>query len=465
VIAAIIACSSSCSPSEPDGGSEPLVRVGTYSEAEASARAGALAPEGSTPWWSTFGDRTLDRLVDTALENNLDLQQVAARVLQADAELRKVKGRLFPSLDATGSAGRRWLDSDADDASGSDNSVSLGALLEWEIDIWGRLRSAVDDKQFEQGATIADWQGARLILSAAVSEIYFEILEQKQQLRLIADQIETGETLLDLTELRFGQAQSSIVDVLQQREQLAATRALTPTIEARLRQLELALDTLLSKAPGSGKPIRFRSLRPPPEGLATGVPSDLLKNRPDLIAAQLRLASIDAQIAEAVADRLPRFVIGVTGTASGGAGIDTLIANAFAGIAGPVFDAGIRKAEVDRRRALYEEAIDAYSQSYLTAVRDVETALVGERKQGERIELLERQLTIAQSLLKETRNRYSQGLTDYLPVIAAVTTEQNLQRDLVTSRRQWLSFRIALHRSLGGPVGSGKLKPSSRSRE
>ena len=141
-----------------------------------------------------------------------------------------------------------------------------------------------------------------------------------------------------------------------------------------------------------------------------------------------------------------------------------MVANAFAGFVGPVFDAGVRKAEVDRRRALYDEAIGAYSQNYLRAVRDVETALVQERKQGERIRLLERQLSIAKDLFKESRNRYSQGLTDYLPVIAAVTTEQDLQRELVTSRRQWLSFRIALHRALGGPVGSGERKPSSRSR-
>jgi outer membrane protein TolC len=194
------------------------------------------------------------------------------------------------------------------------------------------------------------------------------------------------------------------------------------------------------------------------------VPSDLLRNRPDLIAEQLRLASIDAQIAEAVADRLPRFTIGVSGSAAGSPTIDSLVANAFAGIAGPVFDAGVRKAEVDRRRSLYEEAINAYSQTYLRAVRDVETALVQERKQGERIRLLERQLEIAQNLLKETRNRYSQGLTDYLPVLAAVTTEQDLQRDLITNRRQWLSFRIALHRSLGGPVG-GVYKPSSQTSE
>lgn len=453
---------SACSPSSRVGESQPLVRVGAYSDAGSSANAGALLLKNPTPWWTTFKDRNLDRLVAVALEKNFELRQVAARVLQADAELRKANGRLFPTLDGSGSADRRWADSDTISASESDRSASLGALLNWEVDVWGRLRSAARDKRFEQGATVADWHGARLLLSAAVSEIYFEILEQQQQLRLIEDQITTGETLLGLTKIRFGQAQSSIVDVLQQGEQLAATRALTPTVEARLRQLELALDTLLSRAPGSGKPIRFRALSPPPKGLATGVPSDLLKNRPDLIASHLRLASIDSQIATAVADRLPRFTIGVTGTAAGSPGIDNLVANAFAGIAGPVFDAGVRKAEVDRRRALYEEALNAYSQSYLTAIRDVETALVQERNQGERIRLLEHQLAIAQSLLKETRNRYSQGLTDYLPVLAANTTEQDLQRELVTSRREWLSFRIALHRSLGGPVGGGKREPSSR---
>ncbi|MGI9239267.1 MAG: efflux transporter outer membrane subunit [Verrucomicrobiales bacterium] len=458
------ACWSGCTPSSGLGEPQPLTRVGTYSDIEASANADSLIPKNRTSWWKSFDDRALNRLVAAGLENNFDLRQLAARVLQADAELRKAKGQLFPTLDAVGSANRRWIDSDSGDPTNSDGSVSLGALLNWEIDVWGRLRSAVDDRRFEQQATIADWQGARLILSAAISELYFEILEQEQQLRLIRSQIDTGETLLDLTELRFGQAQSSIVDVLQQREQLAATRALTPVIEARLRQLELALDALLARAPGTGKQIKFRTLTPPPKGLSTGVPSDLLKNRPDLLATHLRLASIDAQIAEAIADRLPRFTIGVSGTAVGSSGIDDLIANAFAGVAAPVFDAGVRKAEVDRRRAIYDETLNSYSQNYLTAVRDVETALVKERKQGERIVLLERQLTIAQRLLKETRNRYSQGLTDYLPVLAAVTTEQDLQRELVTSRRLWLSHRIALHRALGGPVSDRDGRPTTPSK-
>jgi len=129
-----------------------------------------------------------------------------------------------------------------------------------------------------------------------------------------------------------------------------------------------------------------------------------------------------------------------------------VIANAFASATATLFDTGIRKAEVERREAALREALTAYSNDYLEAVRDVETALVLERKQVERTDLLNRQLDTAKSLLRESRHRYSQGLTDYLPVLNAVVTVQGLEREVITNHRELLSARVALHRAIGGPM-------------
>ncbi|MDG2122956.1 MAG: TolC family protein, partial [Verrucomicrobiales bacterium] len=195
----------------------PLVPVENYTFASTNKAS-------HTPWWQPFKNRDLDKLVDSALDRNLDLAALSSRILEADAELRAAQGQLFPTLDADSSFRSRWTDSDST-PSNSSQTPSLGALLNYEADIWGRLRSQRNAARAGQRATVADWHATRLILSAAVAETYFGILEQQHQLALAAEQIGTGQTLLDLTELRFGQAQSSIVDVLQQREQLAGTSA------------------------------------------------------------------------------------------------------------------------------------------------------------------------------------------------------------------------------------------------
>jgi len=406
------------------------------------------------PWWESFGDPVLNQLVEDALEQNLGLQQLVLRIEQAQALHRQAGARLFPALGGAAGYDSIWRDLDDSNRTLRNESASVGVLLDWELDVWGRLRSAKGAQAQELEATYHDWLGGRLILAALVAETYFETVEQREQLRLLNRQIDVNTTLLELNRLRFGQGQSSIVDVLQQREQLASTRALVPTVEAREGALRYILDVLLGQAPGSGEWDFGVVLANPPGFDAAGVPADLLANRPDLMAAQSRITGLDYRVGEAIADRLPRFEIGGALTAVGDPSFNSLVGSAFGSIVGPIFDAGERRAVVAQRRAVLEAAVMEFSEDYLAAVRDVEIALLAERKRAEAVALEEEQLEIAQDLLGETRNRYSQGLTDYLPVLAAVTTEQNLQRELIRSRRELLSARVALHRSLGGPMSA-----------
>ncbi|HVR36280.1 MAG TPA: efflux transporter outer membrane subunit [Methylomirabilota bacterium] len=444
----VLACG--CMVHRPAEHAEPAVTAPPRF-AEARPSESAPRPALPAPWWRAFEDPTLDSLIERALAGNLELAAFAARIDQANALLRQARGQLFPLLDAGAQYESRWLELDSSNPIRQE-SASAGALLDWELDLWGRLRSIRSATRLEARAAAHDWLGARLLISAAVAETYFEILEQREQLQLLREQLDANQTLLELTRLRFGQGQSSIVDVLQQQEQLASTSALVPEIESRLEELEYALDVLLGHAPGTRDRFPAGTLAVPPPIPDTGVPSDLLGKRPDLLAAGDRVTALDYRVGEAIADRLPRVAIGGSLTVAGDPGFDQLIGGALASLAGPVFDAGIRKAEVDRRQAQLRERLADYSGAYLAAVRDVETALLRERKQAERVRRLNSQLEIAQQLLTETRNRYSQGLTDYLPVLGAVVTEQNLQREVITARRGLLSLRVALHRALGGPM-------------
>jgi len=442
---------SGCMVHQPELDRKPLVGASPQYHEQRGLELRQAAEE---CWWKTFRDPDLDGLIGKALESNLDLRALAARIEQADALVRQAGGRLLPALDAT--AESAW---GFESTSEHDESSSVGLDLSWEIDLWGRLRSGVGAARLEAAAVRRDWMGGRLLLSASVAETYFEILEQLQQLDLLRRQMEVNETLLELNRLRFGQGQSSIVDVLQQREQLASTRARVPAIQGRLEQLEYILDVLLGEPPGERERLRIRPLLSPPDVPAVGIPADLLGNRPDLLASRDRVLALDYRVGEAIADRLPRLQIGGSLAGVGQPNIDTLIASALAQVIGPIYRGGILEAEVDLRRARLQQALADYSQAYLVAVQEVETAIILERKQSEQVRRLEEQLAIAQQLLAETRNRYSQGLTDYLPVLAAVVTVQDLERDLITNRRRHLNLRVVLHRALGGPMPPPRTRP------
>ena len=162
----------------------------------------------------------------------------------------------------------------------------------------------------EYEASVEDWLGARLLLSSAIAETYFEIKEQRRQLEVIQAQLEINETLQKLTSLRFGQGQSSIVDVLQQQEQLEETQARVPQAEFRIGQLEYAMDVLLGRTPGQEALVNSSDLGRPPELPAIGIPSQLLTQRPDLRAAQKRVLALDYDVGAAVANQLPSLVLG-----------------------------------------------------------------------------------------------------------------------------------------------------------
>ncbi|BDS06532.1 transporter [Oceaniferula spumae] len=431
-----------CTPPSALDADGPLVSGGIRYQETSGRTVG-----GSSLWWRSFSDSGLNRDMQTALQGNLAQQQLGARIKQASASLRAERAALFPQVDLSTSASY-----DTERPGSTENAASFGGLFSWEIDVFGRIRSGVTASQREYNATIQDWLGGRLMLSAAVAETRFLVLEQRATLKVLRKQIETNKTLLELVQLRVGQGLASRVDLLQQERQLDATKTLVPPAEAELAAAEYALDVLTGRAPG-GRTRDTRSTLPAlPSTPGTGVPSDLLKNRPDLLAQWNRILALDAKTGQALADRLPRFIIGASRSASSIDSVRSIISSIIAEATVPITDGGARRAEVARSKAELRAALLEYSNSYLEAIRDVETALVRERKQSERLRLTNRQLDTARKALEETRIRYSQGLSDYLPVIDALTSVQTLELSVLTLQRQSLTLRVALHRALGGPM-------------
>lgn len=410
------------------------------------------APHGRAlkAWWKSFDDPVLDRVIDRALAGNLELQEAAARLRQAEAEASREGALLFPTVDVAGDLGATRVDE------GRRRAAGLGALLRWEIDLWGRLRAGRRAATEEVGAAAMDLRAAKVVLCAAVAEVYFSILEDQMQLELLERQRETNQTLLELTQLRLGQGVASAVDVLQQKEQLTSTLARVPLVQATLESDRKRLLILMGEHPGESGSAAMQTpgeTTELPEGnrdsAADFTAFDLLQ-RPDLAALQHRIKSMDQRVAQAVADRLPNVAISASTTLTDASDLNALISSAVGELVLPVIDGGARRAEVQRRRAALEELLLEYGQAYLEAAAELQIALINEDRQQRHVDLLREQLAVAQRVLFESRNRYAQGLTDYLPVLDALDRVQELERSLITNRRLRLSYRVQRHRALGG---------------
>jgi NodT family efflux transporter outer membrane factor (OMF) lipoprotein len=424
-------------------------------------------------WWEVFGDEELNGLVEATLHGNLDLQQAWRRLEQAGALRRISRSELFPQVDAGAGASktetteRDVIDPDSltPDAMGNVNPrktkletetdryvVSSG--LGWEIDLWRRISSATRADRLEAEATRQDVEETALFLTGSVAETWFQVLEQEQLLDLLAKQLELSETLEELTGLRFSVGSGSALDVLQQRQQVASIRAEIPPVESRLATLKHALAVLMGRPPRRNEihpaDASYPDLPPLPE---VETPGALLARRPDLRAARLRVEAADYDVASAIADRLPRLSFSLDYELSADE-IGDIYNREVLSVAGnvllPLIDGGRRRAEVDRRKAVTLERLDRFGALFLEALVEVEDALVQEHYQVELLHQIDFQVELAESNLREAQARYSNGLNDYLTVITAINSLQQLQRRQISEWRALLVIRSRLYRALGG---------------
>jgi len=405
-------------------------------------------------WWEEFNDVDLNVLVKEALSDNLTLKEIWSRLVQARALAVQAGAALYPDL--TGTAGADYARQRTDTGSAKTTSTedySLGVVSSYELDLWGRIRAERESALLEVTAAREDLNTAAMTLAAEVANRWVNIISQRKQKRLLERQLRTNLTLLELIELRFRMSMVSALDVYQQKQVVENVKAEIPLVEAEEQLLLHELALLLGKPTGTSLKISREDFPEPTEIPATGLPADLLSSRPDLRRAGMRLQAADWQVAAARANRLP--AIRLTATAQYGKGdMDVLFDNWLLSLAGnltaPIFDGGRRAAEVDRRQAFADENLSAYRQAVLTAIKEVEDALVSEVKQREHIKALEMVLVTARRALEEAGIRYRNGLTDYLPVLTQLLAVQNLERNLIRQRAILLNSRVSLYRSLGG---------------
>jgi len=421
-------------------------------------------------WWTALGSPVLDDLVETALDENLDLRAAWARLDQARALGATARAPRRPQVDASIGANRfrqvflfggaaSGMPANAFYRSQYDVSVSAG----YELDLWNRMRYSVMAANRDTAARRSDLEAMAMTLVASITETWVNALEQRRQLEVLQDQILAGETFLELIELRLGQGMASALDVYQQRQQVASTRANIPLIRSALALLENRLNTLLGNPPGTLR-LSGHTLPTLSELPDTGLPLELLERRPDVRSALERLLSADSRVRVAIAQTKPSLRLNAsTGFSAATAGklFNTWIWSLGAQLLTPILDGGRRRAELRRTKAVVEERIHTYGSSVLTAIREVEDALILEFHQRAYLRELESNLELAQATLDEAKARYLNGLSDYLSVLAALQALQGLERNLISAHRQLIAHRISLHRALGG-TWMGELQGAHR---
>jgi len=413
-------------------------------------------------WWTDFGDPALDRLVEAALLGNFDLRTFWDRLAQFEAIAAGEGAARRLTVDATAGAEGSVTRREHENLDTTD--FRLGIAARYELDFWGRLRAREEAAGFDVRASEEEVRTAAISLSALVATTWYQLVERREQIALLEEQNRTNAQILELIELRFQQGQFAAADVLRQRQLIEATRGDGVLAEADAELLENLLAVLLGRAPG--RPLRIGEARrlELPSLPDTGVPARLVERRPDVRSAFYRVLASDRDVAAAIADRYPRFSLsGLLRTNSGGAGelFRTWFASLLLEGVQPILDGGARGAELDRTRAVVSERLSDYGATILTALREVEDALVGERRQREFLRSLDRQIELSEEVLDRIRDRYLNGAVGYLDTLQAIISLQNLQRSRVLANHRLIEFRINLCRALAGGWKMDRPEPAT----
>jgi NodT family efflux transporter outer membrane factor (OMF) lipoprotein len=448
------------------GSCRPTVRQADVDSVIDTPKTFSLSGSGKIPdkWWTVLDDPELDKLIASALRNNLNLIATWDRLAEARAIARRSDAGLYPTLGGTGGASRTRTENRggaggplAPAGVNYTNNFSLGLVAAYEVDLWGRVKSTSEASALDVLVSQEDLDAAAISLTAEVAQTWYLLLESRQQLQLLDSQIETSKQVLELVQLRFRLGKVPAIDMLQQTQQLESKLAEKAQANSRKTLFEHQLAVLLGKAPGKFHAASGTLPTHLPDLPATGLSADLLRRRPDVRSAHFRVESANKRVAAAIADRFPRVSLSLQASTSSSKVrdlFDNWLATLAANLTAPILDGGARAAEVDRTKAVASRQLHTYAQKILLAIKEVEDALAREARQHEYIASLEKQLKLSGEVIVKTRQRYANGdkAVDYLRTLATLESHQRLQRTLLFARRELIDIRIGLYRALAGSI-------------
>jgi NodT family efflux transporter outer membrane factor (OMF) lipoprotein len=375
-------------------------------------------------WWEIYGDPELDALASQVVINNQSVRAAEARLRQAQALVDVARAPSFIALDIAGS------------------NQKLGLAAGWEVDLWGRIRRSVEASEATAESSADDLAAATLSLQAQVAQNYFLLRVQDADIRLLRQSVAQYERSLQLTQNQYAVRVASMGAVVQAEAQLNSTRAQAFEAEVARAQLENAIAILLGKAPADFS-IAATDANLPIPALPVTLPSELLVRRPDIAAAERRMAAANAQIGVAEAAFYPSIRL------FAGDGIDIAFKGGVA-LAQYLLDGGLREAQKVHATAAYDETIANYRQTVLSALRDVEDNLAALR-------ILEKEAVAQRAAVKAARqsvtitnNQYRAGIVNYLSVVVVQASALVNERAEIAVLGRRLVANVNLIKALGG---------------
>jgi len=421
------------------------------------ARPGDQASRGN--WWEIFSDPELNKLEEQISDSNQNLKVAEARFRQARAAIRFNRASQFPTVTTSPSASYVKNSDFSPNFPSKIQQASKGDFvlpfdLSYELDLWGRVRRSVAAAREETQATAADYQTAKLSLEAELALDYFELRSADAQKQLLDDTVKAYTDNLQLTTNRFKGGVAPKADVAQAQTQLDTTRVQDTDVTVQRAQFEHAIAILIGKPPAefslAAAPANYQ-----PPSTPIGLPSELLQRRPDIAAAERRVAEANQQIGIARAAYFPTVTLGGTAGFSGSQGSNWFGWPSGFWAVGPalaetLFDAGRRRASSESARANYDAAVATYRQTSLTAFQEVEDNVAALRILENEAQQQQQAVASSQESLQLFTNRYKGGVDTYLQVITAQTIELANERNAIDILRRRLDASVLLIKALGG---------------
>jgi len=413
-------------------------------------------------WWTVFGDTTLTNLIAEADTSNLNLAVAVGRLQEARAATGVAKGAQWPSLDAYGDYGRTQLSEQSppgNTTGGGPNDLwQFGFDATWEIDVFGKNRRSIEAATATWQASVEDYRDVLVTLYAEVAANYINVRTLQARIDYAEANAEALKATMNLTRDRYEAGLTSLLDVTRAESNWANTMASIPNLESQLHAAMNRLAVLLGQAPGSlhQRLHETRPLPTPPRDLLVGLPNDLLRRRPDVRRAERELAAQTARVGVATADLYPSFSIrGLLGLESTewsnlGPASESNTWSLVPGFRWNLFNGGATRSRIEIEEARTNQLLAAYEIAVLTALEDVENAMMALDRERLRRDRLRQAVAASETSVNLVHTQYISGLTDFQNYLDAQRTLVDEQDNLASSEGQVVQNLIALNKALGG---------------
>lgn len=421
-----------------------------YSQLDTNKGITNEAASNLTFWWDQFDDPTLSALVRMGISDNLSLKQYATRIYQYQAQIGVVRSDMFPAFRESGMY-------NYNKAPGSESqSWSLSTDMSWELDFFGRLKRLTEAAVADMAQQNEIYRDAQVILIAEIAQNYVNARLYEQQIRIAKENIEIQKHTYDLTVQKQQLGTASKLDGAQARGSCAGVESDLATYEAQYQKALNNLSVLTGRTPGSIDQLFAQSAPIPtaPDRLMVGIPAELLRNRPDVRAAEQAIVAQTSRVGAAIGDLYPRFSL------TGSFGIDAMdfatgFSSGLASSIGPsfqwnIFAFGKYKSNIRVQEFRQTECVLAYQNAVLNAAKEVDDALAGYVNEKERLEKLNEAVVAYDEALQLAQQRYSDGTADFQRVLDTQSNKLRYDLQQVQSQANLVSNVIALYKALGG---------------